>query len=929
MAATTARSRRRAGLWLVLPWLVLVASIGATLAVSSHWGSSLDRAHAARKEASVDDILGSLEAEVEEYDALLRSVGLVFQDGAVSGRRFSGAFATADLGRRYPGVAAVTWTVPVRDDEVASFAKGTRALGAPDFAIRTDFVIGFKAVPHQPGTERYVIQWAEPPLSSDAIQGLDLGASNELRRTLEEARSAGLPLSTPRFEIPAEAAFLGPPGTGAFFVFHPVFDDYESLVRPEERAETLRGWVGTYLAAQTFLDRTLASQPARVDVYEGTELVGGNARPDERRQETRVAPAREMVAFGRRWSVVPRFVPGAVRPSAEQGPQVVRAVGLGLSVALFGALWLLGRSRSRALDSAESATRDLLSTAARFRSVVQHASDLIWIERGDGRLDYVSPSAERLLGVAPATLEAEGIQGRVHPDDRATAAIELARRRESNVDLGRFELRLRHRDGSWRSFSLVSANLTEDDHVRGIVYSGHDITERRAFEARLAHQASHDPLTGLPNRTVLVDALQRALARAERDPAARMAVMFVDLDGFKVINDSLGHEAGDDLVRSVAARLRATLRPSDLVTRFGGDEFVLLCEPVTDVTDAVHIAERVLAGLRPPHVIRAGEVSATASIGIALADGAADVESLLRNADVAMYRAKERGRNRQELFDETLRDRVVARQRLEHDLRRAVAGHELTVHFQPIVGLDDGRIVGVEALARWPSDVGFVPPSEFMPVAEEIGLIGELGEQILDASLAAVAGWDRAGIAPDLELSVNVSPHQLFEADFVDRVAALLARHHVAAGRLWLEITENSSLGPDVIDAIGRLKAVGIRLTLDDFGTGYSSLLQLKRLPLDGLKIDRTFVAELGHGDRFVSAVMTLAHTQGLTVVAEGVESPEQAELLRRLGCPHAQGWYYSRPLPAANVAALLRGVRLGAVEMAGQSLGGAGPAGG
>ncbi|HUF85508.1 MAG TPA: EAL domain-containing protein [Acidimicrobiia bacterium] len=442
-----------------------------------------------------------------------------------------------------------------------------------------------------------------------------------------------------------------------------------------------------------------------------------------------------------------------------------------------------------------------------------------------------------------------------------------------------------------------------------------DVTDRKEMEDALTHQALHDPLTELPNRLLLLDRVEQALRRLDRH-GGRVAILFLDLDRFKVVNDSLGHAAGDRLLVEVADRLLRASRPGDTVARFGGDEFVVLCEELLCDDDAVAITDRFAAELARPFTYEARPISLTASVGIASSgEPGADGAALLRDADAAMYRAKERGRARYEFFDANLRNQAVARLDVEVGLRRALEQSELRLEYQPLVALDDERIVGAEALLRWQHPRrGRLTPAEFMPVAEETGLIVPMGEWAVHEACHQMAAWGRArpGEPPPL-LCVNVSVRQLSQPDLVGFVTAALERAGMEPENLCIEITE-SALMHDPIDAESALAAItelGVRVALDDFGTGYSSLGYLRRFPVDIIKIDRTFVESIGHdrGDAaIVAAVTAMARALGLTTVAEGVETAEQLAEVRRLGVDQVQGNYFSAPVAPEQLAGMPTG---------------------
>jgi diguanylate cyclase (GGDEF)-like protein len=431
--------------------------------------------------------------------------------------------------------------------------------------------------------------------------------------------------------------------------------------------------------------------------------------------------------------------------------------------------------------------------------------------------------------------------------------------------------------------------------------------ERKFAEVQLSHQALHDPLTGLANRALLMERLAQALARTERRPSS-VAVLFLDIDRFKTINDNFGHEVGDSVLACIGDRLRKALRPEDMASRFGGDEFVVLCEDLEDDRHVVTIAKRIGRSISEPISLEAGEVVVTTSIGIAAAKGIGDrPEVLLRDADAAVYRAKERGRDRFEFFDQRMRARLLRRSRRESELRHAIDAGELRLYYQPLVVVDDLRVGRVEALVRWEHPrLGLLLPREFIPVAEETGFIVDLGSWVLREACCQNVRWEHA--SPDhrsISIAVNVSPRQLEHPDFEDTVWQILEETGAEPKNLWFEITETAFMDParPVLEMLGRLRELGIHLAIDDFGTGYSSLSHLRQFRIDELKVDQTFVQGLerdAEDSSIVAAVVNLAHNLGLSAVAEGVETAEQSRQVQLIGCDLAQGFYFAAPEPAS-----------------------------
>ena len=581
------------------------------------------------------------------------------------------------------------------------------------------------------------------------------------------------------------------------------------------------------------------------------------------------------------------------------------------TLGLMGAFVLVFVIRMAGATSAqkEEAESSLRTSEERFRSLVQNSSDTTLVLGPAGVILYASPATRSLLGREPEELIGLRAADMVHPDDRARVEPELSELLRTGADIDPLQFRLAHRDGTWRHAEAVVTDMRDRTSVGAYVINVRDITERKDAEEKLAHQALHDPLTDLPNRLLLVDRLRTAIARGLRHDGPPPVVMFLDLDRFKLVNDSLGHGAGDELLVSVANRLRGVVRATDTLSRFGGDEFVILCEGMSSQEAVMALAERAMAAIDAPFVINGEQFHIGVSIGVAFVDDdGPSPEELLGDADYAMYLAKARsGQGRVQLFDQATR--AVARQRVhtETALARALERDELVVFYQPIVETATRRWVGVEALLRWQHPTrGLLAPASFLDVAEQTGLIVPIGSWVLSEACGQVQQWNR-DLPPDehLAVSVNLSGRQLTEPDLADTIAASLRQADIDphALRLVLEVTE-TLLPADEDEARRRLielHELGIQLAIDDFGTGYSSLRYVRDLPISTIKIDRSFVSGLGqshHDEAIVDAVTQLARTLGLRVVAEGVETEEQFAFLSRVGCDYSQGYLFGRPQP-------------------------------
>lgn len=553
---------------------------------------------------------------------------------------------------------------------------------------------------------------------------------------------------------------------------------------------------------------------------------------------------------------------------------------------------------------------------ARFRALVQRSSDVILILDASSRIRYSSPAIERIFGYPADSAAGTHLLDLLHPDDAPAARAYFEEAAASSGDLRPAVWRLRHSDGGWRHVDCAGANLTDDQWVGGIVLNVRDISERVKLEAELTHQAFHDSLTGLANRVLFRDRVEHALKREGRVDTG-VAVLFLDLDDFKTVNDSLGHDAGDGLLCSVAARLLNATRGCDTVARLGGDEFGVSLENVQGPEDAIVVAQRILKAMKPPFHVAGREVRMSVSLGVVLAREGEGIEALLRHADLAMYSAKQAGKNRFELFAPEMHSRIVERLRLEADLRSAVSrlgedDEEFYLVYQPIVELATGSITSAEALVRWEHpERGMVSPADFIPLAEEMGVIDALGRWIVRQACREAARWESAPGRAAASISINISGRQLSNRALIGEVEEVLRATGLAADRVIFEITETAMMSDteEALRSLGTIRAMGIRVAVDDFGTGYSSLSYLQKFPVDILKIDKSFVEAVsggGQASALTRTIVALADTLALRTVAEGIETVEQAEHLAVLGCDSGQGYLFAAPLRAEEARALL-----------------------
>ncbi|HVF43761.1 MAG TPA: EAL domain-containing protein [Pyrinomonadaceae bacterium] len=616
-------------------------------------------------------------------------------------------------------------------------------------------------------------------------------------------------------------------------------------------------------------------------------------------------------AYAFLWQLVGNLAAFASALAAGYG---VRFFGTGTAVAVATAACLASfvvRAQffgDRDAQAAQAANdeREKASESDRFRSAFDFAAIGMALVSTEGRWLQVNRSLCHILGYTEKELLLTDFLSITHPDDLPTALSNIGQLLKGKVQASQMEKRYIHKSGHevWVHWSV---SLVRDHYLKSahLIFQIQDITDRKLAEQQLHHDAFHDALTGLPNRALFMDHLKLAIARSRRNTTTKVAVLYLDLDRFKVINDSLGHTIGDQLLVGIADRLKKNLRPGDTVARLGGDEFTVLIEDIEDESESIQVAERVQKEISVPFTLSGREVFTTVSMGIApSATGYERAEDILRDADTAMYRAKSNGKARYEIFDKAMHARAINLLQMETDMRRALEREEFLLHYQPIVALDNFRLRGFEALVRWQHpERGFISPMDFIPVAEETGMIVPLGEWVMREACKQMQRWQKIfPVDPPLFISVNLSSKQFSQNTLISSFAMILQETGVKPQTVKLEITESVVMEniDTATDMLRQLRGLGVQLAIDDFGTGYSSLSYLHRFPIDTLKIDRSFVTRMSENNEnteIVRTIVVLAQNLGMDVVAEGVETNEQLVLLQKLGCENGQGYFFSKPV--------------------------------
>ncbi len=873
-------------------WLAISALSGSALALATV------AADLSRRSASTDAWIIALSIAASVVAFMAGSAE------AISAARR--AWRLLGLGLVCQSLGATAWGVMAFATEpglFASWATASEALATP---LLIAGLLAFRHTLHRPAERAKLVL--------DLIVMMVMGTLIVwylVRRTAPGSAVAGVLSSTPALLLSPGLRLMALVCVGSL---------YERMSDRTDRTgiALFGGGIGAQLASALVATGTVTGSTVVTSMLMGTGmllmLLGMLTELNTPR--TLITPTRPRVAGTLRATVLPfvSVIVGAILLLDLAMRTGNHEIALFISAMIVLTLLLIARQTISIRDDARrGAARARSDNQMRFGSLVQHSTDLITILDGADTIRYASAAIANVFGHDATELEGTSLRDLVHADDVVPMLGFLADAARPDSRTATSHWRLRSATGQWRKVENVAVNLLADPSVRGVVLTTRDVSHRVALEEQLVHRAFHDELTGLANRALFTNRVEQALLRASRE-VHRTAVLFLDLDDFKEINDSLGHAAGDALLTQGADRLRACLRAGDTAARLGGDEFAVLLEGChDDGEEAMHVAERISNAFARPFELEDREVFATASVGLAITSGGESGDEILRNADLAMYLAKKRGKARVERFAPHMQEEVVEQLDLLADLRYAIERDELTLEYQPIVDLATRRVSGLETLVRWDHPRrGRIAPSEFIPIAEQSGLILPIGRWVMLHACTHARHWSRSltELLP-VTVTVNLSARQLGDVDLIDDVANALRVAGLRKDQLVLELTESTLLAnsQETVGILTALKALGVRLAIDDFGTGYSSLSHLHRFPVDVLKIDRSFVDGIASGpgaDALASAVIALGNSLGLKTVAEGIENEAQYAALLALGCTFGQGYLFSHPLPPTDVIPFL-----------------------
>jgi diguanylate cyclase (GGDEF)-like protein/PAS domain S-box-containing protein len=916
----------------------VVLAIGAALSAAAAVlvAGQLEREARLKFESAVSDAKATIDSRIKAHaDVVLGVRSLFIADNSVSRVEFKRYIDSLDLNRRYAGIQVIHYSRRITAAGRPAFEAMVRGdtsvdpRGYPDFAIKP---AGIRPM------------YVEPMAGNERALGLDLGGDAVRLAALERTRDSG--------QITASgtiALALDPKRHPGFAMRLALYQREMPLVTVAQRGEAFTGVVSASfividlmrgVLSEPFLQKVHVrihdagflgnpsgrAPPAAENLLFDSDRLRGREPAPQGLWEAAVPSLRsvsDLEVGGRRWNLYFSARQGFGDAFDRWLPWVVLAGGITMSLLLFGLIRSLATTGSRAVELADRITKDLrrseasLAEAQRMtQQLIEALPNPIYFKGTDGRYLGVNRAWEAYFGTPRDAFLGKTVHdlypGNPEIADRLRAMDQVLWDRPGTQI---YETAIRTPDGQHHDAIYYKATFTRaGGGVAGLIGTIVDITERKQAEERVRHLAHFDELTGLPNRSMFNQRLGHALAQARRSDRP-LAILFIDLDRFKNINDTLGHGAGDRVLKEIAQRLRGCLREADTVSRLGGDEFVVLIEGASRPPDIVEVAQKILAAVARPVLLESQEFHVTASIGISTCPGDSDdLQGLMKNADIAMYRAKEQGKNNFQFYSAQINVHTLERVALESDLRHALERKEFLLHYQPKIDIGSNRIVGMEALVRWQQPgKELIPPAQFIPLAEETGLIVPIGEWVLKTACLQNKAWQDRGL-PRLRIAVNLSPRQFAYESLLTDVARVLNETGLDPAWLEFEITESMVMrDPEhAVTLLRGLKAMGIHLSIDDFGTGYSSLSYLKRFPLDSVKIDRSFIQDLpGDGDDagITRAIIAMAHSLRLGVIAEGVETDEQLHFLRLHGCNEMQGYLFSRPLPEDQFLVLLQGI--------------------
>jgi len=921
--------------------LTLCGGLAATLALTVAVGRLEYDNQSLAFERDVGIRVAALRQGMDQAAEVLNVTNQLFATVQPVTREQFHAFTTPLL-ERNPFILAFNFHRVVGDGDRAAFEAGLQRVRPG--TVLTELRIDGASQTLVPATRRpayNVVDYLEPMRGNEAAFGLDVGVNREVARAIERARRSGHASATGLIRLAQD-----PSGRPSFDVVLPVYDRSGRLVGDTAAVVCVQTLVNTALARTGLL----GEHSILLHVYAGdrvapAKLVYTNHDAEHAAVPPPPPPRLAWLAAGYTGRALHGFTIGdqpwtvealaAPRPwLADHLGSTLLLVGGMFATLLLAALVQAAGERSRKVhELVRERTADLKQTNGRlsedvlarkrteqalqeseqrFRRLAAMSSDWYWEQDAEFRFTAVTGDFTEKSGVAVDRLLGKTRWDLMPQLAESTFGAEHIATLHAHAPFKNLEYNIVDDHGDERWYCINGEPVFDADGCfNGYRGTGSDITARKLTEQRIHHVAQHDVLTGLPNRSLLQDRLGQAVARADRSRRP-VWVMLIDLDRFKYVNDSMGHKAGDVLLMTVAARLRAALRDTDTVARLSGDEFVvLLAEEAEPLSPA--IVQRVMDAVAQPIMLAGREFFVTCSVGVAAYPcGGTPADSLIEHADIAMYRAKKLGRNNFQFYTPAMNEESLERVRIESGLRNALERNEFVLHYQPQVDLQSGRIVGMEALIRWQHpELGMVPPARFVGVAEDTGLIVPIGAWVMRTACAQNKVWQDAGFGK-LRVAVNLSARQFGAADLVQDIEAALVDTGLDADCLELELTESLFMGDiaPAVELLHRMKALGVNLSIDDFGTGYSSFSYLSRFPIDVLKIDRSFVADITHDANdaaIVDSIIALAHNLRLSVIAEGVETAEQLDYLRRQGCDEMQGYHFSRPLPSADFEQLLR----------------------